>query len=465
MKKLNFLFVFFLLALFACEKVQYEEKAMPVALPVDVQTVNQNNNIKVTWTAPAEAGDYSVVLNYDGQEYTVLNNPTEYTFVNPKVNIEHAITVKIKTVDGRVSEGVTTHITIQGPNPVTNFSGMRDGNDIVLSWTLPQINTATSLELTYNDVVVPLASTATTYRVLNTAGDKKFTFGLRTKTAAAASHYEYATVNSLKFAFVTTYNDIASLRSQGDDDEVAAANWFLNNYSTGEVVSLNSIKDGSVNLNDYSVVWIAIDRVGTGTVPQDFENSTVLSKIMNYYVTGGNLLLTTHATQYISDLGRCSRKPGIIGAGGGGIGTDTWTINANIGGIYNHNSDPLFAGMTSSADFFPNSGPTFPLIGPGQREDHNSMWDLNSYGYSIPAAGPNVVKAFETENNATVMATWGHVTDFCCAGIVYFHPTVSYKGKCICIGVAAYEWNQNTNVNLYQSNIEKLTKNAIDILK
>lgn len=465
MKKLNFLFVFFLLALFACEEVQYEEKAMPVALPVNVQTVNQNNNIKVTWAAPAETGDYSVVLNYDGQEYTVANNPTEYTFVNPTVNVEHAITVKIRKADGRISEGVTARITIQGPNPVANFSGVRDGNDIVLTWTLPQVNTATGLELAYNDVVVPLASTATTYRVTNAAADKKFTFGLRTKTASAFSHYEYAVVNSLKFAFLTTFADMVALQANGDDDEKAAATWFKDNYTTGEIVSLKSIKDGTVNLNDYSVVWIHVDRVGTGTVPLDYLESTVLSKIMNYYANGGNLLLSIHATQYISDLGRCSRKPGIIGAGGGGVGTDTWTVNANIGGIYNHNTDPLFAGMTSSADFFPNSGPTFPLIGPGQREDHNSMWDLNAYGYSIPAAGANVVKAFETENSATVMATWGHVTDFCCAGIIYFHPTVSYKGKCICIGAAAYEWNQNTNVNLYQSNIEKLTKNAIDILK
>jgi hypothetical protein len=76
-----------------------------------------------------------------------------------------------------------------------------------------------------------------------------------------------------------------------------------------------------------------------------------------------------------------------------------------------------------------------------------------------------VVKAFETENTATVLSTWGHVTDFCCGGIIYFAPTPTYKGKCVAIGLAAYEWNQNSGVNFYQSNIEQLTKNSFEILK
>ena len=93
------------------------------------------------------------------------------------------------------------------------------------------------------------------------------------------------------------------------------------------------------------------------------------------------------------------------------------------------------------------------------------MWDLNAYGYNIPADGANVVKAFETENTAVVLATWGHVTDFCCAGMVYFAPAGEYQGKCYAIGLAAYEWHQNSNTNLHQAIIEKITKNAFDLLK
>ena len=119
--------------------------------------------------------------------------------------------------------------------------------------------------------------------------------------------------------------------------------------------------------------------------------------------------------------------------------------------------------------FFPSvPNPTIPLIGPGWKEDHNSMWDLNSYGYTVPE-GSNTVKVFEAENNATVLATWGQVTDFCCAGYVYFAPTTDYKGKCYAFGAAANEWSQNsvtgTNIlNLYRSNVEAITKSTLDIL-
>ncbi len=63
------------------------------------------------------------------------------------------------------------------------------------------------------------------------------------------------------------------------------------------------------------------------------------------------------------------------------------------------------------------------------REYDNCMWDLNAYG--LPTLAPdakNVVDAFERITNSTVLATWGHVTDYCCAGIVEFNPTDEYKG-------------------------------------
>lgn len=266
-----------------------------------------------------------------------------------------------------------------------------------------------------------------------------------------------------KVGFVSTYESLSALNAAGDDDEIAAANWFINTYK-GTFVTVSQIKSGSVSLSDYNALWITVDRVGNGAVPSELLDADVVSKLTTYYKNGGNLLLSIHATQLIVNLGRTTRVPGIRGAGAGGVGNDTWTVNPVIGSIYDHSDDPIFAETTSSSDFFPNvPNPTIPLIGPGNREDHNSMWDLNSYGFTVPA-NSNVVKVFEDENNAKVLATWGHVTDFCCAGIVYFAPTNVYKGKCYAIGVAAYEWNQNSGTNLYQSNIVNLTKSTLDIL-
>jgi hypothetical protein len=267
-----------------------------------------------------------------------------------------------------------------------------------------------------------------------------------------------------KVAFISTYESLSALNATGDDDEIAAANWCINNYK-GTFVSVSQIKGGTANLSNYTALWIAIDRVGTGAIPTEILDADVVAKLTAYYKNGGNLLLTNHATQLLVNMGRTTRVPGIRGAGSGFDNPDTWTINPVIGKIYDHSENAIFAEATSSTDFFPSvPNPTIPLIGgPGWKEDHNSMWDLNSYGYSV-LEGSNTVKVFEDENNAKVLATWGQVVDFCCAGVVYFAPTTDFKGKCYAIGVAAYEWNQNSGPNLYQSNIEGITKSTLDIL-
>jgi hypothetical protein len=466
MKKINILFILILLTFVSCEYVKYEEKAIALPVLINVQTINDNNNIVVKWDSPNDIDSFSVVLNVDGITSILENNPQSDTVINPLTNVEHYVTVKYKAKDGRMSEGVTSRITIPGTNPVENLAAKRTGNDIVVTWKLPAVNNATNIDVAYDDKIITIAGTDTTYRIVNTDTERKYEIKVRTKSATMASHYIISGVSTVKFAFITTFESLAALQASGDDDEIAAANWFVSAYPTGTILPLSKVKDFSVNLAQFSVMWIHIDRIGSGALPSAMRDAKVIANLQAYLKSGGNLLLTTHATQLVYSLGRTTRKPNIIGAGSGGTGNDTWTINTNIGGVYNHLSHTIFTGVTSSTEFNPGvPNPTIPMIGAGNREDHNSMWDLNAFGYSIPANGPNVVKAFETENTAEVLATWGQVTDFCCGGIVYFAPTSVYKGKCVAIGVAAYEWNQNTGLNQYQSNIEQITKGAFEFLK
>lgn len=259
-------------------------------------------------------------------------------------------------------------------------------------------------------------------------------------------------------AYVITYDTPEEIE---DDDEKASYAWFKKQFVNGKVITAAAL--AGEDLSAYDVIWVHIDRVGIGAGWDKLPLSAdAVAALTTYYKNGGNLFLSNHATQLVVPLGRTERAPGIFGDGEGGSGADIWTINANIGMEYDHRSHPAFAGMVTSDQF---SHETFPLIGPGQREDHNCMWDLNSYGFPglYPNAG-NVVKAFEEENNATVLATWGHVTDYCCAGMVEFAPTTEYQGTCIALGLAAYEWNQNSNLNVYQDNIMLMTKNILHYL-
>lgn len=249
-----------------------------------------------------------------------------------------------------------------------------------------------------------------------------------------------------------------------DDDEKASCTWFKQEFVNGVV--LTPIEAAKTDLSQFEVIWLHIDRVGLElgwqNLPAPVLANEVVNALKNYFYAGGKLLLTNHATQYIVPLGRCERNPNIFGSGEGGTGSDIWSINANIGMELNHANHPAFTGMPVCDAF---SHPTFALIGPGHREDHNCMWDLNAFNYPVlyPNAG-NTVQAFQEENHATVLATWGHVTDWCCAGMVEFHPTAECNGTCIAMGLAAYEWNQNSGTNVYQNQMELITRNMINYL-
>ncbi len=283
-------------------------------------------------------------------------------------------------------------------------------------------------------------------------------------------------------AFISEYESIEVI---ADDDEKAAAEWLVNTYGgtflpATDITSLESLKD-------YDAVWVMVDRVGLAHGIANLPSSVTeaMTHVKAFYENGGNVFLSNHATQYTVSIGALPEGmiPSIGGScwgnGAGGEGSDVWTINAVIGNvtdqIYDHRTHALFTGITGTSEY--NGHDAFPLIAYGHREDHNCMWDLNRGEYNLPA-NPNKVVGFETEYNATILATWGHVVDYCCAGLIEFKAVTEQTGRrgiCIANGFAAYEWNQNCvkenadascveGTNKFQANIEKLTANTLDYL-
>ena len=154
----------------------------------------------------------------------------------------------------------------------------------------------------------------------------------------------------------------------------------------------------------------------------------------------------------------------------GGDNGDIWTINTHLGWIfqdidqyYDRTSHEVFQGLTfENLNDYPYA--SLPLIGPGYKEDHNALWDINPYWNEAGNPAPNCVKWFENTTNSLVLAVWGQVLDHCIAGMVDFNPN-STHGRCIAMGLAAYEWNQNSGPNIYQHNVEQLTTNILNYLK
>lgn len=358
---------------------------------------------------------------------------------------------------------------------VSNLAATVEGRAITLSWTLPSAEGIKGVNIYCNNDLIAELGAVATYTAKKQPSNQDLLYTVKivyeNGNMSEGETFKVDALPGSKVAMLLPSNNDSDL----DDDELAAKKWFVQTYGDNGTVFTPATLT-SLNPSQYAALWIQIDRVGLemgpDKLPADIIASGIISNLTTYLKAGGNVFLTKHATQLVSSLGRIAEQygPHLFGSGEGGEGTDIWTTNAVIGSNcdpkYDHRSHAAFAGL----EVLPANDPvnmydheSYPLEGPGFREDHNCMWDLNSYGFT-PADGVNVVDAFEKKTSSVVLATWGHVTDYCCGGIIEFLPTADIKGRVLCIGLSAYEFNQNSVTNQYQQNTEKLTKNCIDYL-
>ena len=284
---------------------------------------------------------------------------------------------------------------------------------------------------------------------------------------------EMFTSNCLKYVAAPTDEKVAMLVANDytvSDDEKDAVAWFQKNYvDKGKGVILTPATIDDLDIETNPMCWVMCDRIGLEkgwqNLPGALASNDVITALKAFAADGGNLLLTNHATQLTVGLGRIPEAyaPGIYGNGDGGQNNDVWGVHPIIGNvegqIYDHSQHSIYWGMTYEPTLYAG---IYCFEGPGVKGDHNCMWDLNAYGF---APNPNVVKTWEETTNSTVLGTWNHVVDYCCAGIVDFEPTTAFTGRILAVGLAAYEWNLGGVVNEKQDQLERFTSNSISYLK
>ena len=351
---------------------------------------------------------------------------------------------------------------------VTSLDYTIEGRSVTLNWTLPEGDIESTQLYSDNVLLAELDPGVTSYTIKRQSANREVLYTLKLKYANGISSLGKTVAVTIEAqpslpAMIIPCDSEADLE---DDDEIAALEWFKTPYPQGALLTPDKIQN--LDPDNYSVIWINIDRVGLAQgyrkLPKTISGTEPVKALKEYLALGGNLFLTKHATQMVVPTGIISSMyaPGIFGSGEGGEGSDNWAMNAVIGSpslgeVYDHRSHDIFAGLATIPDF---GHETFALEGPGWREDHNCCWDLNTYGFP---GEPNTVADFEKATNSIVLATWAHVVDYCVAGIVEFLPTDERPGRCLAIGLSAYEFKQNTG-NPFQSNVERLTKNCIDYL-
>ncbi len=362
---------------------------------------------------------------------------------------------------------------------ISDLKAQVNGRKVNLTWDLPADNNISGVKILVNgdnNSAITLAGRPTEYTLKGLSLGKEYLYTVKVlydggyvSEGVSVTTMMPDKIEGVKMAYLMTASDIASLP---DDDERAAATWFAA-QPDAELIQPSQI--ATLDTDFYPVIWIEIDRVGMPlgwqNLPAEITDPAVIDALKEYSANGGSLYLANMATQLTVPLGfvPSDMAPTVFGNGEGGSGDDVWVINPYLGwdfrngsdqGFYDRTAHEIYKGITLED---PNGYgyENLPLIGPGQREDHNCLWDCNIYGRGNQ---PDVIKNFEVTTNSLVLATWGHVRDHCVAGLVEFFANTDH-GRCIANGFAAYEWNQNSGANPYQHNVEQLTLNILNYLK
>jgi hypothetical protein len=148
-----------------------------------------------------------------------------------------------------------------------------------------------------------------------------------------------------------------------------------------------------------------------------------------------------------------------IDNGVGGNNPDVWGVGVKIGS-HDQRSHPLFKDIAITTS---NGG--FPVIGAGWKENHNCvLMEMPAY-YNLGNSDEMAYVRFTTENNLKWLGVWDGIGDYFMCGVFELTPKDDFQGTSINIGIGGIEWHVNDVTNPYQSNIEKLYKNAVDYLK
>ena len=350
-----------------------------------------------------------------------------------------------------------------------SYDNPQGTRQLTLSWTLPA-GDVTGIQIIKDDAdIIELEGPQTSYFIKKAPTNvdvsytvkARFADGTVSKGQTVRLYIAYeAQKGGSKLAMLLP-NDYAT----GSADESAAADWFKRTYvDAGKGVILTPATIDDLDIESQSACWVMCDRIGIGKgwdkLPGGLASTATIEALKAFAADGGNLLLTNHATQLTVALGRIAEAyaPGIFGDGEGGQNNDIWGVHPIIGNvegqIYDHSHHDIYQGMTYEPGLYAG---IYCFEGAGVKGDHNCMWDLNAYGL---APNPNVVKTWEETTNSTVLGTWNHVVDYCCAGIVDFDPTTTFAGRILAVGLAAYEWSIG-NANEKQDQLEKFTANCL----
>lgn len=439
----------------ACEN-SFENGGFDVNSPSNITSFKING---VAATIDQKTGAINVTMPYGSDitaakpEVVLAEGATSNLDVSVPINFTNP--VKIRVVNGNLYKDYTVTTVVLSPIKSFTINGVAAAiNDVskTITMTLPEDTNLTALqpviEVTQGVSISPVSGTtidftnSVTFVVTSNGKSVNYTANIGLPVAG------------LVVAFLGTAATRAEITNM---DEVTAANWFFSTFSGAKYISFASIESGS-DLSDVDVIWWHFDSAAN--LPAIAYKPAVTTALKNFRTNGGNLLLTSFASQYVDALGIVPSGKGPNNVFGdfppnGNVDAGSWGMS-----FKGHENHPIFQGLSTF-----EAGKANLLQGGTFRLNHTAWWFLPEWGgYGNGEGWRNQTGGTNLASEAWDDALNGRVT------IAEFPNTATDKNV-IVISMGAYDWYNETNSsgvpsqsNEFLSNIKLLTQNSINYL-
>lgn len=375
--------------------------------------------------------------------------------LNTSVPINFTAPVKYRVVNGNLFKDYTVTVTVLSPIKSFTINGLPATiNDVskTISLTMPDDTDLTALkpviEATEGVTISPASgvtvdfSNPVTYVITSNGKSVNYTANITVP------------VKGLVVAFLGTAATRAEITNM---DEITAANWLFENFKGAKYISFTDIQNG-YDLSTINVIWWHFDSATN--LPPIAYKPEVTTALKNYRTNGGNLLLTTFASQYVDALGIVPSGKGPNNVFGdfppnGFVDGNSWGMS-----FVGHENHPIFQGLTTY-----ESGKANLLQSGTFRLNHTAWWFVpewggygNGAGWRDQTGGTNLAsESWDNELNGRVT-----IAEF---------PNSSANKNVVVISMGAYDWYNETNSsgvpsqsNEFINNIKLLTQNSINYL-
>jgi hypothetical protein len=500
MKTLKYIFSLMLitLALNACQDKDIES-IDPIIGAINPEAITgELVGDDYVWTWTQQQGYDMVVSTYNGSTLSSSETVSGNTFTHKNIDTNVEYTYVFKLTDGtNRSEGVVKRYTRLGANKITGLSmaqvDKQGGYDAEVTWNAATdanqiMLTATNGSRNINET---LAGTATSYTIPNVLNEEEWTVTLVAENAQGTSPKVSTSLRIGKTAigYLSIYSTPEELIANGDDDEASAWLWLKEEYPSAQFIYFGDITSANT-LSPYRVLfWMRdIEAEGVGeqvifTMPDVVNNAT--PSIKEWYTNGGNMLLWAHAVPYAATLGRIDMNDLLsndraCGWGFGGYNGDTWkmAVALNPGSKFkkDHSTHQLFRGIEVETT---DRTKLIAVKGPGWTQDHNCcFFNLPTVWTGIGSQEEACYNTLTNQLGIYPLATWDSQIDWVSQLNIWEaqQGNTQFKGTLLCVGNGGCEFSMKNpdgtpdksaypKNNIYQDNILKMAKNALEYLK